>query len=321
MKEASINTAIRTITLEAESIAGLTKFINENFEKVIEILFNKSGRLVISGVGKSAIIAQKIVATLNSTGTSSAFMHAGDAIHGDLGMIEKEDIVMLISKSGESAEIKVLVPLIKNFGNILIAMCGNFESYLVKNADFFLNTTVNKEACPNNIAPTSSTTAQLVMGDAIAACLMEKAGFKGEDFARFHPGGNLGKRLYLRVKDLYTFNAKPTVSPSAGLKEIIVQITKGRLGATAVVSEDGKLKGIITDGDLRRMLEKSDALQDIKAEDILATNPLTISPDELAVTALELLRNNDISQLIVINKNKNYLGMLHLHDLVKEGIV
>ncbi len=321
MNEMLVNTAIRTIQLEAESISGLTKFIDKDFENTVETVFNGNGRLVVSGVGKSAIIAQKIVATLNSTGTSSIFMHAGDAIHGDLGMIGKEDVVMLISKSGESPEIKVLIPLIKNFGNVLIGMCGNAQSYLVQNADFFLNTTVEKEACPNNLAPTSSTTAQLVMGDALALCLMEKAGFNGIDFAKFHPGGNLGKRLFLRVHDLYTFNAKPLVLVSAGLKEIIVQITKGRLGATAVLLETGEIRGIITDGDLRRMLEKSDSLESIRAEDILTANPKTILEGELAVTALEELRNNDISQLIIINKNGNYLGMLHLHDLIKEGIV
>lgn len=321
MNETLFNTAIRTIRLEAESVAGLTKFINEDFEKTVETVFNSTGRLVISGVGKSAIIAQKIVATLNSTGTPSLFMHAADAIHGDLGMIGKNDVVMLISKSGESAEIKVLIPLIKNFGNIIIAMCGNANSYLVNNCNYFLNTTVNKEACPNNLAPTSSTTTQLVMGDALAVCLMEKVGFNGFDFAKFHPGGNLGKRLYLRVKDLYTFNSKPVVLPTAGLKEVIVEITKNRLGATAVISEGGEITGIITDGDLRRMLEKSDALENIKAENILTPTPKKILEDDLAVNALEVLRTNDISQLIVINKIGNYLGMLHLHDLVKEGIV
>ncbi|GEO09561.1 KpsF/GutQ family sugar-phosphate isomerase [Segetibacter aerophilus] len=321
MNESLLHIAIRTIELEAESVAGLTKFINEDFEKTVETISNSKGRLVISGVGKSAIIGQKIVATLNSTGTPSLFMHAGDAIHGDLGMIGKEDIVMLVSKSGESPEIKVIVPLIKNFGNTLIAICGNSDSYLVKNCHYFLNTTVTKEACPNNLAPTSSTTAQLVMGDALAVCLMQKAGFNGADFAKFHPGGNLGKRLYLRVKDLYAMNAKPVVLPDTNLKGIIVQITKGRLGATAVVSDQGEIIGIITDGDLRRMLEKSDDLTNIKAEDILTRSPKTVSADELAVNALELLRSNDISQLIVINKNQNYLGILHLHDLVREGIV
>jgi len=321
MNESLFNTAVRTIQLEAESVAGLAKYINEDFEKTVETIFSSSGRLVISGVGKSAIVAQKIVATFNSTGTPSLFMHAADAIHGDLGMIRKEDIVMLLSKSGESAEIKVLIPLIKNFGNILVGMGGNLQSYLAKNSTYFLNTTVTQEACPNNLAPTSSTTAQMVMGDTLAVCLMEKAGFNGLDFAKFHPGGNLGKRLYLRVKDLYTFNTKPYVLPSAGLKEVIVSITKNRLGATVVITEEGNIAGIITDGDLRRMLEKSDHLENIKAGDILSPGPKTVFADELAINALEILRSNDISQLIVINRNQTYLGMLHLHDLVKEGIV
>src|SRR4051812_33340003 len=253
MNESIFNTAIRTIRLEAESVAGLTKFIDEDFERTVEAVFNSPGRFVISGVGKSAIVAQKIVATLNSTGTPSLFMHAADAIHGDLGMIGSEDVVMLISKSGESPEIKVLIPLIKNFGNVLVGMCGNRDSFLASHCNYFLNTTVNTEACPNNLAPTSSTTAQMVMGDVLAVCLMEKAGFNGFDFAKFHPGGNLGKRLYLKVKDLTIHNAKPRVLITAGLKEIIVQITKGRLGATAVFSGKGVLAGIITDGDLRRM--------------------------------------------------------------------
>jgi arabinose-5-phosphate isomerase len=248
-------------------------------------------------------------------------MHAADAIHGDLGMIQKEDVVMLISKSGESPEIKLLIPLIRNFGNTIVGMGGNIHSYLAETCTYFLNTTVTQEACPNNLAPTSSTTAQMVMGDALAVCLMEKAGFNGQDFAKFHPGGNLGKRLYLRVNDLYTINARPIVLASAGLKEVIVQITKGRLGATAVVDEEGKLSGVITDGDLRRMLEATTSLENIKAKDILTPNPKTVLPDELAVNALEILRSNDISQLIVINKHDEYMGMLHLHDIVKEGIV
>lgn len=321
MNETLLNTAIRTIELEAESVAGLVKFINSDFENAVETVFNSTGRLVISGVGKSAIVAQKIVATLNSTGTPSIFMHAADAIHGDLGIVQKDDVVMLLSKSGESPEIKVLIPLIKNFGNVLIGMGGDAKSYLAKNCNFFLNTTVKKEACPNNLAPTSSTTAQMVMGDAFAVCLMEKLGFNGQDFARFHPGGNLGKRLYLRVKDLYLLNSKPAVTLTAGLKEIIVQITKGRLGAAAVVTEQGKISGIITDGDLRRMLEKSNTLDNIVAKDILTENPVIIQADDLAVVALEVLRSNDISQLLVVNKQNEYIGMLHLHDLVKEGIV
>jgi len=321
MNVSLLQTAIRTIELEAESIAGLVSYVDADFESVVEAVCKTTGRMVISGVGKSAIIAQKIVATLNSTGTPSLFMHAADAIHGDLGMIQKEDVVMLISKSGESPEIKLLIPLIKNFGNILVGMGGNIDSFLAKNATYFLNTTVSQEACPNNLAPTSSTTAQMVMGDALAVCLMEKTGFNGQDFAKFHPGGNLGKRLYLRVKDLYTFNAKPVVLPTAGLREIIVQITKGRLGATAVVSAEGNIIGIITDGDLRRMLETTESLVNIKAENILSLNPKIVSADELAVNALEILRYNDISQLIVIDELNQYLGMLHLHDIVREGIV
>jgi arabinose-5-phosphate isomerase len=321
MNASLLQTAIRTIQLEAESIAGLVKFINKDFENVVEAVYKSTGRLVISGVGKSAIVAQKIVATLNSTGTPGLFMHAADAIHGDLGMIQKEDVVMLISKSGESPEIKLLIPLIRNFGNVIVGMGGNVDSYLARSCTFFLNTTVTQEACPNNLAPTSSTTAQMVMGDALAVCLMEKAGFNGQDFAKFHPGGNLGKRLYLRVNDLYTINAKPIVLASAGLKEVIVQITKGRLGATAVVNENGKLLGVITDGDLRRMLETTTSLENIKAKDILTANPKTVLPGELAVNALEILRSNDISQLIVINNLNEYMGMLHLHDIVKEGIV
>jgi arabinose-5-phosphate isomerase len=321
MNESVIKTALRTIELEAESIAELAQYINEDFEKAALTIAHCNGRVIVSGVGKSGIIAQKIVATLNSTGTPSLFMHAADAIHGDLGMIQKDDVVMLISKSGESEEIKVLIPLIKNFGNPLIGMGGNSESYLSRNADYFLNTTVSQEACLNNLAPTSSTTAQLVMGDAIAVCLMELRGFNGNDFARIHPGGNLGKRLYLRVKDLYMASAKPMVKRTASLREVIVEITEKRLGATAVISDEGLIEGIITDGDLRRMLEKSESLQNITAQNILTLNPKTMNADELAVNALEKLRTHDISQLIVIDNNQKYLGILHLHDLVREGIV
>jgi arabinose-5-phosphate isomerase len=321
MNESVIKTALRTIELEAESIAELAQYINEDFEKAALTIAHCNGRVIVSGVGKSGIIAQKIVATLNSTGTPSLFMHAADAIHGDLGMIQKDDVIMLISKSGESEEIKVLIPLIKNFGNPLIGMGGNSESYLSRNADYFLNTTVSQEACLNNLAPTSSTTAQLVMGDAIAVCLMELRGFNGNDFARIHPGGNLGKRLYLRVKDLYMASAKPMVKRTASLREVIVEITEKRLGATAVISDEGLIEGIITDGDLRRMLEKSESLQNITAQNILTLNPKAMNADELAVNALEKLRTHDISQLIVIDNNQKYLGILHLHDLVREGIV
>ncbi len=313
-------TALHTIQLEAQSIAGLAAFIDAAFEKAVEAIHQSKGRLVVSGIGKSAIVAQKIVSTLNSTGTPSLFMHAADAIHGDLGMVQKEDVVMIISKSGESPEIKVLVPLIKNFGNTLIGMVGNMESFLAGSGDIILNTTVSKEACPNNLAPTSSTTAQMVMGDVLAVCLMQLNGFSGQDFAKFHPGGNLGKRLYLRVADLYIANESPKVLPTASLKEVIVEITEKRLGVTAVIDLNGKVTGIITDGDLRRMLEKSDTIQSITAKDILSPNPKTIQPSLLAVEALDVLRNNDISQLIV-EENGMYLGILHIHDLVKEGIM
>jgi arabinose-5-phosphate isomerase len=321
MKDMIIKTALQTIQLEAESVAGLAKYIDADFEKTVETIFNCKGRLVISGVGKSGIIAQKIAATLNSTGTPSLFMHAADAIHGDIGMVQQDDVVMILSKSGESPEIKILIPIIKNFNNIIIGMGGDTKSFLAKNCKYFLNTTVRQEACPNNLAPTSSTTAQLVMGDALAVCLMNMAGFDGKDFAKYHPGGNLGKRLYLRVKDLYVHNSKPVVHADSGLKKIILEITKSRVGATAVITEDEKITGIITDGDLRRMLEATTNLGNIKASDILTTNPKTIYEDQLAVNALEVLRTNDISQLLVINKDQQYLGILHLHDLVKEGII
>ncbi len=321
MNETVIDSALKTIRLESESIKGLSKYINSDFEKLIDTIFNSTGRFIISGIGKSGIIAQKIVATLNSTGTPSIYMHAADAIHGDLGMVQKQDIVMLISKSGESPEIKVLVPLIKNFGNILIGMAGNENSYLATHCDFFLNTTVTQEACPNNLAPTSSTTAQMVMGDALAVCLMKRLGFDGKDFAKFHPGGNLGKRLYLRVKDLIGNNQKPFVRPTDGLKDIIVEITKNRLGATVVLADDGTINGIITDGDLRRMLEKAVPLDKVMASEILSPHPKKILEEELAVNALDILRTNNISQLIVIDNNQSYIGILHLHDLVKEGIV
>lgn len=313
-------TALHTIDLEAQSVAGLATFIDADFEKAIHAIHAAKGRLVISGIGKSAIVAQKIVATLNSTGTPSLFMHAADAIHGDLGMVQEEDVVLLISKSGESPEIKVLVPLIQNFGNILIGMVGNMDSFLAKQASIVLNTTVSKEACPNNLAPTSSTTVQMVMGDIIAVCLMNLNGFSGRDFAKYHPGGNLGKRLYLRVEDLSKQNSLPKVLASASLKEVIVEITEKRLGLTAVVDEKNQIVGIITDGDLRRMLEKSDHIEHIKASDILSAHPKTIEPQTLAVEALNTLRENDISALLVA-ENNIYLGVLHLHDLVKEGIV
>jgi arabinose-5-phosphate isomerase len=320
MKKTILETAITTIKLEAASVAGLSAFIDDAFEKTIRILADCKGRIVISGIGKSAIVAQKIVATLNSTGTPSLFMHAADAIHGDLGMVQQDDVVMLISKSGESPEIKVLVPLIKNFGNVLIGMVGNMQSFLAQSSDHVLNTTVSQEACPNNLAPTSSTTAQMVMGDVLAVCLMELRGFSGHDFAKYHPGGNLGKRLYLRVADLYLNNEQPKVLPNATLKQVIVEITEKRLGVTAVVNDSNTVLGIITDGDLRRMLEKTNELGAITAADILTANPKSIEPGMLAVEALDIMRDHDISQLVVA-ENGNYLGILHIHDLVREGII
>lgn len=313
-------TALYTIQLEAQSVAGLADFINASFEQAVTAIHGSQGRLVISGIGKSAIVGQKIVSTLNSTGTPSLFMHAADAIHGDLGMIQQNDLVMIISKSGESPEIKVLVPLIRNFGNTLIGMVGNTDSFLASHADIVLNTTVSKEACPNNLAPTSSTTAQMVMGDVLAVCLMKLKGFSGEDFAKFHPGGNLGKRLYLRVSDLISANEKPAVQLTASLKQVIVEITEKRLGVTAVTDSENRVLGIITDGDLRRMLERTNDLQSITASDIYSAHPKSVSPGLLAVEALELLRNHDISQLIVAEDHQ-YQGILHIHDLIREGIV
>ena len=310
----------RTVELEAAAIAAMSGYINEDFEKAVNSIRNGKGRLVISGIGKSAIIAQKIVATLNSTVTPSIFLHAADAIHGDLGMVQQTDVVMIISKSGESPEIKVLVPLIKNFGNTLIGMVGNTRSFLGMKSDIVLNTTVSQEACPNNLAPTSSTTAQLVMGDALAIVLMELKGFGSEDFAKFHPGGMLGKKLYLRVKDLYGSNLKPEVKPGDNLKRVIVEISRSRLGATAVVDEDKKLVGIITDGDLRRMLERETGLEQVTAGDIMTPDPKSIPPDSLAVNALDLMRSFDITQLTVADGNE-YLGIIHLHDLVRECLI
>jgi arabinose-5-phosphate isomerase len=313
-------TAIRTIQLEAQAVSGLVAFINDDFEKAVEAIRNCRGRVIVSGIGKSAVIAQKIVATFNSTGTPAIFLHAADAIHGDIGMMQQDDVAIIISKSGNSPEIKVLVPLIKSFGNILIGMVGNNESYLAGNSDIILNTTVDQEACPNNLAPTSSTTAQLVMGDALAVVLMELKGFGSGDFAKFHPGGTLGKKLYLRVADLYTGNEKPKVLPFQNLKEVIVEMTKKRLGATAVADHEDILLGIITDGDLRRMLEKSKSIDTVTAKDIMTSNPKSIEPDALAVDALDMMRKYEITQLIVCEEGK-YKGIIHLQDLIREGLI
>jgi arabinose-5-phosphate isomerase len=313
-------TGLNIIRKEAAAISAMEAYIDDTFVRAVEAIATCKGRVVVSGVGKSAIIAQKIVATFNSTGTPAVFMHAADAIHGDLGMVGEEDILMIISKSGESPEIKVLLPLLARDKNKLIGMAGNEQSVLAKKADIFLNTTVSQEACTHNLAPTSSTTAQLVMGDALAITLMELKGFGQEDFARYHPGGTLGKKLYLRVSDIYIHNAKPAVGPEALLKEVIMEMTSKRLGATAVVGEAQDLLGIITDGDLRRMLEKSVNTADIHARDIMSSKPTTITKDALAVEALEVLRLKDISQLPVMD-GKTYAGFIHIHDLVKEGII
>lgn len=315
-----IQTALSTIEIEAESIMGLKRFINTDFERAVEAIAASKGRVVISGIGKSAVIAQKIVATLNSTGTPSLFMHGADAIHGDLGMVQKEDIVLVISKSGESPEIKVLAPLIKNFGNLLIGITGNDQSFLAKQSDILLNTTIEQEACPNNLAPTSSTTAQMVMGDALAVCLMEVKGFNTKDFARYHPGGALGKKLYLRVCDVAMQNEKPAVGLEATIPAVIMEISKKRLGATVVLDEKSHIAGIITDGDLRRMLSKTTSFDDLRAKDVMATAPKTIDYETLAVDALEVMRQNGISQLI-ITKNNAFDGFIHLHDIVREGII
>ncbi len=312
--------ALKTIQLESRSVANLSAYIDDDFEKAVNNILQCNGRLIVSGIGKSAIIAQKIVATLNSTGTPSMFLHAAEAIHGDLGMVQENDVILVVSKSGNSPEIKILIQLLKNFGNTIIAMVGNTNSYLAKQSDIILNTTVDQEACPNNLAPTSSTTAQLVMGDALAVCLMELKGFGPEDFAKFHPGGMLGKKLYLRVEDLYISNEKPKIGAGQTLKEVIVEITRKRLGATAVVDSSDKLLGIITDGDLRRMLENKKDIETVTAEEIMTATPKTLEPDQLAVAALDLMRQHEIAQVPVV-KDGFYLGMIHLHDLLKEGFI
>lgn len=313
------NSSIETIKKETEAIHKLIHCIDDEFAKVVELIFNSKGRVIITGIGKSAHIAGKIVATMNSTGTPAIFMHAADAIHGDLGIIQKNDVVICISKSGNTPEVKVLVPLIKKFKNTLIGMVSNADSYLAKNADFIIKTTVSEEACPNNLAPTTSTTAQLVMGDALAICLLEMKGFTSSDFAKVHPGGSLGKKLYTRVADIYTFENPPKVAPGASIREVIIEISSKRLGATAVV-EDSKVKGIITDGDLRRMLEKHEGFESLKAKDIMSSNPKVIDKNEMAIRAFNLMENNNITQLIVVN-NASYAGIIHIHDILSEGIV
>ena len=318
-KETILASAKKTILSESEAIAKLVDFVNDDFVKTVEIIYNTTGRLVVTGIGKSAIIAPKIVATLNSTGTPSLFLHASEAIHGDLGMVQPGDVVICISKSGNSPEIKVLVPLLKRFGNKLIAITGNTTSFLGKEADYVLNTYVESEACPINLAPTNSTTAQLVIGDAIAVCLMEMRNFTAEDFAKYHPGGALGKKLLLRVGDMLDTTHKPIVAPDSNIKTVIIEISEKRLGVTAVV-DNHKVIGIITDGDIRRMLNKTENISGLVAQDIMTVNPKMIKSTDMVSDALNILEDFSITQLVVVD-NGEYKGVLHLHDILKEGIV
>lgn len=316
---AILDIARRTIENEANAIQNLSSLLDANFSNIVNHILDSTGRIIVSGIGKSALIASKIVATLNSTGSPAIFMHAADAIHGDLGTIQQNDVVICISKSGNTPEIKMLVPLIKKTGNTLIAMTGNLDSVLAKQSDFILNTFVEKEACPNNLAPTTSTTAQLVMGDALAICLLELRGFSSKDFAKYHPGGSLGKRLYLRVSDIVENNMKPEVEIHSDVKQVIVEISAKMLGVTAVLDQ-GKIVGVVTDGDIRRMLNKHDDIKGLTAKDIMSANPKTIENDSLAVKALELMQAKNISQLIAI-ENGTYKGIVHIHNLINEGIL
>ncbi len=312
--------ALEVIDKEASAVANLKNYIDKGFSDISLLIYNSKGRLIVTGIGKSAIIANKIVATMNSTGTPSVFMHAADAIHGDLGIIQPEDIVLFISKSGNTPEIKVLVPLIKKMGNILIAMVSNVDSYLASHANHILRTTVTDEACPNNLAPTSSTTTQLVMGDALAVTLLRLRGFTPGDFAKLHPGGSLGKRLYTRVSDLIDKRRRPSVSPQENIRDTILNISANRLGATVVLNEDGSVAGIITDGDVRRMVEKGFGPDSLRAKDIMSSNPKIIEASELAVMAFNIMEKNKITSVIVTEKGK-YIGLVHIHDIIREGIV
>ncbi|WP_370173623.1 KpsF/GutQ family sugar-phosphate isomerase [Leeuwenhoekiella palythoae] len=318
--EQILDSAKRTIAMELEAVANLHTLIDQDFAKAVSCIYNAIGRVIISGVGKSAIIAQKIVATLNSTGTPAVFMHAADAIHGDLGTIQKDDVVICLSNSGNTAEIKVLIPLIKNQENTVIAMTSNKDSFLAKQADALILAYAEKEACPHNLAPTTSTTVQLVMGDALALALLDLRGFSKEDFAKYHPGGALGKRMYLRVNELVALHDKPEVTPDTPIKKVIVEISHKRLGVTAV-TEGSKIVGIITDGDIRRMLETNEVLTGLTAASIMSKNPKRITTDALATEALELLESNSITQLLAVDSANNYAGVVHLHDLIKEGIL
>lgn len=321
-KSEIIQTAKDVISAEFDAVKSLLSFVNESFAEAVDLIFRSEGRLIVTGIGKSAIIAEKIVATLNSTGTPAIFLHAADAIHGDLGIILPEDVVLCLSKSGNTPEIKVLVPYIKAFGNKLIALVSDTDSFLAQQADLVIAATVEREACPNNLAPTSSTTAQLVMGDALAVCLLECRSFDDKDFARFHPGGILGKKLYMRVHDLMSKNEKPQVERSANLSQVILEITAKRLGATVVTDTNGDIAGIITDGDLRRMLRNGIPAEHICAAEIMTATPKTVPHDLLAINAFELMKQLSITQLPVTDENgKKYLGMIHLHDILREGIV
>lgn len=312
--------ALETIEAELTAVSHLKNFINEEFSSCVEAILHCKGRVVITGIGKSAIIAQKIVATLNSTGTPSIFMHAADAIHGDLGIVQKEDVVLCVSNSGNTPEIKVLLPMLKSFGARLIGMVGNKDSFLARQADLIIQTTVEQEAYPEHPAPTSSTTAQLVMGDALSIAILHCRGFSVADFARYHPGGSLGKQLYVKVDHLYIHNDKPSVSPNSTLKEIIMEISGKRLGITGVVDHHDNLQGVITDGDLRRMLQKNPDLSSVVATEIMTVNPKTVALNTLAVEALQVMRKYNITQLLVVDEGK-YKGVVHLHDILKEGII
>ena len=318
-KKSIVALAKETVGIESLAISKLADFIDDSFAEAVELIYNSTGRLIVTGIGKSAIIANKIVATLNSTGTPAVFMHAADAIHGDLGLILSDDVVMCISKSGNTPEIKVLIPFLKSAGNTLIAITGNQQSVLAEQANFVFNSYVEKEACPINLAPTTSTTAQLVIGDALAVCLLELRGFTKDDFAKYHPGGALGKKLFLRVSDLIIHNEVPSVNPDASLKNVIIEISEKRKGVTAVTKVD-KIVGIITDGDLRRMLSETEDLSLLKAEDIMSKNPISITLDAMAIDAMELMETHKISQLLVEDQG-NYAGVIHIHDLIKEGII
>lgn len=315
-----LETAKSTILTEATAIRNLVNLLDSDFENAVKAILNSNGRVILTGIGKSANIAKKIVATLNSTGTPAIFMHAADAIHGDLGNIQKDDFVICISKSGNTPEIKVLVPLIKNYGNKIAAITGSKDSFLGLNADFVLNSYVEKEACPNNLAPTSSTTAQLVIGDALAICLLDLNDFSSKDFAKYHPGGALGKKLYLRVNELAETNKVPSVQINTPVKNVIIEISKKRLGVTAVIEKDNKIIGIITDGDIRRMLEKNDDIHQLIAKDIMGENPIIIDGETMAINALDIMKKNDITQILV-TKDDKYIGVVHFHDLIKEGII